>query len=164
MEIRELQGEHIEPCRGLMEVSIVNCVKLGVDDVDLEKRMMEVMIGKMKGQWFDEGIEAFPHYVCQIDGKIVGMGAHNEEELCRMYVDPSLRGQGIGTKMVEFIEDAMKAKGLKKVFAHSYHSSADFYSRMGYIKSRIYYYDYPEHGFKIPTVEMKKTLVHVKQE
>jgi GNAT superfamily N-acetyltransferase len=158
MEARELKEEDIEICRNLMEAGIVNCVKLGVDNPELEKRMMEVMREKMTGQWFDDGIESFPHYVFLIDGNIIGMGAYDGEELCRIYIDPSLQGKGIGTKVVEFVESRMREQGLKKSIAHSYHSSADFYLKIGYIKNKIYYYDYPEEGFAIPTIEMEKGL------
>lgn len=52
------------------------------------------------------------------DGKPVGMGAlkvHDAEfgEVKRMYTDPSVRGTGIGRKLIEAVEAAARERGLQ---------------------------------------------------
>jgi len=158
MEIRKLREEDIELCRGIMDDNLLHHVFLGVENEKLEKRMMIAMRERMNGEWFYKGIRNFSHYVCCNGEKVVGMGAYENDEICRVYIDSSFKGQGIGSEIVEFVEDKMRKEGFDQSIAHAYNSSKDFWLKKGYKKSRIFSYDYPEHGFEIPTVEMVKIL------
>jgi GNAT superfamily N-acetyltransferase len=121
--------------------------------------MMDVMIPKMTGKWFDMGTEQFPHFVYCHNSRIIGMGAYHGNEANRIYVSPRLHRSGIGTRMVLFLEGQIRNAGFDNAFVHSYQSSAGFYFRQGYKIEGMYYYDYP--NFSIPTIQMRKQISKV---
>lgn len=101
------------------------------DDVQLKEYIREV----------SGGYNAL-NYGLFIDDKLVAvsMGAvhhwwegsnYNIEELC---VDPDIQGQGIGTKFMSMIEEAIKEKGIAGIFLQTDNDkpSYSFYKKNGF--------------------------------
>lgn len=55
----------------------------------------------------------------------------NLAEVCSLVVDESMRGQGLGRRIVERCVDDCRMLGLKKVFALTYQE--EFFKRLGFI-------------------------------
>lgn len=79
-------------------------------------------------------------YIAEIDGAIVGgLGViendfHNRKDLapnvCAVYVEPEYRGRGIAGKLLEFVCQDMRARGIKTLYLVADHDS--FYERYGW--------------------------------
>jgi putative acetyltransferase len=95
--------------------------------------------------------------------RIVGTGAvrrmpgHSDTqgepygEVKRMYVDPSLRGQRLGSRLIATIEDAMRAQGLRLAVLETgreQHEAVRLYERGGYTY-RGPFGGYPDNGLSV---------------
>lgn len=75
-----------------------------------------------------------------LDNEIVAMGAFRhmgkagEVELKRMRVKPELQGQGIGTKLLELLEDIVRQKGYKSIILDTVNQTPaqKMYEQFGY--------------------------------
>lgn len=54
--------------------------------------------------------------------------------LVRVFTSPSKQGQGYGKKIMEFIFDYAKEKGLSKIITHAVIPSIGFYEKIGFVK------------------------------
>jgi putative acetyltransferase len=88
------------------------------------KNTPERIIEKMKNR------EMF----CMIspDGKIMGTVDLTGNEIGGVFVRHDLINQGIGTQLMNFIEEYAKNKGIKKVKLFSAEKSKGFYLKLGY--------------------------------
>jgi putative acetyltransferase len=78
-------------------------------------------------------------------------------EIKRMYVDPTLRGQRIGARLIEALEDAMRRDGITLALLETgrdQHEAVRLYMRAGYTL-RSAFGGYPDNGL---SVFMQKTL------
>lgn len=91
-------------------------------------------------------------------GRAVGMGAlrvHTPEmgEVKRMFTDPAVRGQRIGSRLLEAIEGLARDKGLTVLMletgaAHTMIEAHRLYQRGGFVK-RGPYLDYPDSEWSV---------------
>lgn len=93
------------------------------------------------------------------NNKIVGTSTLNlkERELGSLYVKHNIHNKGIGTKLLEFVENFAKKKKFGRLVLGSTLTSLDFY------KNRDYKIINKKHnvvldGIKIPTIVMSKKL------
>lgn len=65
----------------------------------------------------------------------------NKEEafLHRFYIKPSMKRRGIGTKLLEFVENYLKNKGIKTLRVHLGESKKNWYESYSF---------YPKNGYK----------------
>ena len=88
----------------------------------------------------EEAIEELleDYFLFEIDDNpvaCVALHAHSEEgvgELAHLFVNPSHGNQGIGQKLVQFIEDKARENGLEKLVTLSTQSFAFFTNKLGY--------------------------------
>jgi putative acetyltransferase len=90
------------------------------------------------------------------NGKLVGTIALKENTILGFYVSHSIRGKGIGTKLLSHLEEYARKNKISKLNLTSTPSAFNFYQNKGYkpqkeIVLAIYGVDYPE-------VEMEKDL------
>ena len=90
------------------------------------------------------------------DNKLIGTIALKENFILGFYVNYSIRKIGIGTKILDYLEEYAFSNNIKKLKLTSTPSAFEFYKKRGYeIKEKvtlsIYGVDYPE-------VEMEKIL------
>jgi len=89
-------------------------------------------------------------------GKILGNIELHEDRLNNLYVDKGRLKQGIGKKLLIFIEDYAKKKGIKKLHLRSTPSAIEFYQKFGYkiveIKKEV------KNGIKMTHTLMEKEL------
>jgi len=102
-------------------------------------------------------------------GRVVGTGAvrrmpgapdtdgRTYGEVKRMYVDPALRGQRIGERMLEMLEGSLCERGVGRALLETgaaQHAAVRLYQRCGYAR-RGPFGGYPDNGL---SVFMQKTL------
>lgn len=99
---------------------------LTVTQDELERDIKE----KMKGGHF---------YVAKEDGAIIGcggIGAYSgslaESRIHTIFVDPAFERQGIGSRIIAFLETDEYAKRADKIVIHSAISAIPFYRKLGY--------------------------------
>ena len=68
--------------------------------------------------------------------KLVGTIGLLNNEIVGFYISPSKRGQGIGTKLFDFIENQAKQKGYKTLLLTSTPSAVKFYQNKGFQQTK----------------------------
>ncbi len=69
----------------------------------------------------------------EIIGTITGRAYYNEVHIGDLIIDKSFRGQNIGTKLVEAVEEEYRNKGFEKITLTTFGFQApDFYKKLGY--------------------------------
>ena len=107
----------------------------------------------------DEFDDTAVHAVAYESGAVVGTGrlildTSENARIGRMAVEASLRGSGVGSTVLAFLENEARSHGIKQVSLHAQNRVKDFYARYGY---REYGGTFLEAG--ILHIEMKKCLV-----
>lgn len=92
-------------------------------DFVINRNMPEAIIDKIKTRDVFNMVEK---------GKIIGNIELHEDRLNNLYVDKNRLKQGIGKKLMIFIEDYTKKKGIKKLHLRSTPSAIQFYKKFGY--------------------------------
>jgi putative acetyltransferase len=107
--------------------------------------------------------------VARQDGRIVGTGAVRAMpaeagtagraygEVKRMYVDPARRGQRIGERLLQQLEQTLRERGLSQALletGEAQHAAVRLYERCGYVR-RPAFGGYPDNGL---SVFMQKVL------
>lgn len=96
--------------------------------------------------------------VFDIDHCIVGFATLREDfSLWHLYVNPTKAGQGIGTALLNAIENYLRQKGIEKVKLESSHNAKSFYLKRGYqeIGEKTLLFS----GVKMPVSVMEKELI-----
>lgn len=90
--------------------------------------------------------------------KILGMASLSleEDELSSLYVKYNIHSKGIGTKLLKYVENYSKKKGVKTLKLHSTITAYKFYKNKGFKKIKKTHHN--TSGLKIPCILMKKTL------
>ena len=68
--------------------------------------------------------------------KLVGTIGLISNEVVGFYVNPTKRGQGIGTKLFDFIENQAKQKGFETLYLTSTPSAVKFYQSKGFQQTK----------------------------
>ncbi|MBI2559129.1 GNAT family N-acetyltransferase [Candidatus Woesearchaeota archaeon] len=94
------------------------------------------------------------------DNKIVGTSTLNlkERELGSLYVKHRVHSKGIGTKLLEFVENFAEKKKFEKLMLGSTLTSLGFYKNRGY-KIINKKHNVVIDGIKIPTIVMSKKII-----
>mgnify|MGYP001300480700 CR=1 FL=1 len=106
----------------------------------------------------DEFDDIAIHAVAYQSGIIVGTGrliidTPDDAHIGRMAVEGSLRRTGVGSAVLNFLENEACSKGIKQVTLHAQSYVKEFYSKHGYLE-----YGDTFHEAGILHIEMKKTL------
>jgi GNAT superfamily N-acetyltransferase len=91
-------------------------------------------------EWADKGslesmvqrLEKTEAWVAEVGEKIVGWVAIRDDYLDALYVDPNNARTGIGTELLEFVENVLRRRGVCTIRADASLNSVGFYVRRGY--------------------------------
>jgi len=71
--------------------------------------------------------------VLMIDNKkVIGTASLKNNIILSVFVDVNAHGKGIGTKLINYLEEIASKKGIKKVLIPSSITSVSFYKKLGY--------------------------------
>lgn len=73
-------------------------------------------------------------FVAMEGANIVGTASLDGDVILSVFVDASLQGKGIGTKLMRYIEDTARKSGYRTLKLPSSVTSVNFYKKLGYKK------------------------------
>ena len=97
--------------------------------------------------------------VAQEEGRLLGYAVLDAAsgEVTALFVDPGGQGRGIGSMLLEAMQDAARAAGIGRLFLSASLNAVPFYQRAGFIALREELYPHRS-GLGIPSVFMEKVL------
>ena len=106
----------------------------------------------------DEADATAIHAIAIVDEKVVGTGRllcleDAQSQIGRMAVDASCRRKGVGSRILEFLEESARARGMRDCVLHAQEYVKSFYSAHGYREDGPPYLE-----VNIPHVVMRKEL------
>ncbi|MDZ4742289.1 MAG: amino-acid N-acetyltransferase [Verrucomicrobiota bacterium] len=110
--------------------NLLSMIKNSVQSEELIKRTRSEIVSQLPD-----------YYVFEIDKNLVGCVAlhlfpeQQAGEMACLYVKHSHENQGIGRKLMQFVETTAKDKGLKKLFALSSQAFMFFQQKAGYVEA-----------------------------
>ena len=98
-------------------------------------------------------------YLGCIEGEPVATGMLDlkHREIGAIFVLPGFMQQGIGKRMLDFLESLARELGLDEVILDATLNAADFYRRCGYVGEQVAIYQSPS-GLQLACVPMVKRL------
>lgn len=76
-------------------------------------------------------LECWTTVVVVLDDQVVGLGALDQDELKRIYVDPGSQRSGAATALMSSLEEIAHALGVRRVRLDASPSSVGFYEALG---------------------------------
>lgn len=114
--------------KGIIDDNFLNSMN---KEKQLERRKKDYQNGHFIVAILDNNIVGFARY----DDKVVSSDSDNfDSEIIALYVKPDIKGNGIGSKMINYIKDDLRKKGNKKMIIwclKENHPSRKFYEKMG---------------------------------
>ena len=77
-------------------------------------------------------LEEWHAYVAVVDGRIVGTGSLNSNTVRAVFVHPDYQGRGIGTKLMDAVENAAKVQSVNTLSVQSSITAQPFYVKRGF--------------------------------
>ena len=71
-------------------------------------------------------------WVAEVRGAVVGWGAIRGDRLEGLYTDPEFTGRGVGTELLNLLEELMRGRGIPAIMAEASANAEEFYRRRGY--------------------------------
>jgi GNAT superfamily N-acetyltransferase len=85
-------------------------------------------------------LEEWHAYVAVIDGRIVGTGNLNGKTVRAVFVHPDYQGRGIGTKLMDAVENAANVQSVDTLTVQSSITAQPFYAKRGFKVIREAFY------------------------
>jgi GNAT superfamily N-acetyltransferase len=148
VRIRSARAEEAGPISGL----IVRTVK-ETNSRDYEPAAIASLLAECSSLKVAQRMRERLVYVALIGGKLVGTVSLSSERVNSVFVDPTHQGRGIGTKMMDFIEEIARSQGRETLSLSSSLTALRFYRNRGYEGSERQI----KHG--VETVFVTKPLV-----
>jgi len=148
MHIRNFKKEDA----GKVSNLIRKCL-LEVNSKDYPKSVIEFMHNHFTPATLVQYSKERNVFVAVENEKILGTASLKEDDISTVFVNPNIHGKGIGSKLMDKVEDLAKRNGYKTVKLSSSLTSFEFYKRRGYKKVKMLHSE----NFG-DTIEMKKKL------
>ncbi|QKJ37280.1 GNAT family N-acetyltransferase [Pseudomonas sp. MPDS] len=112
---------------------------------------------------FTDGYRAWvekDYHLASVDGVPVGTGLIDFQsgELGAVFVLPQFMGQGIGKRMVSYLEHLAREGGLAEIHLEATLNAAAFYRRCGFTAGAQSVYNSPS-GLQLACIPMRKQLI-----
>ena len=85
-------------------------------------------------------LEEWHAYVAVVDGRIVGTGSLNGKTVRAVFVHPDYQGCGIGTKLMDAVENAANVQSVSTLTVPSSITAQPFYAKRGFkvVRAALY--------------------------
>ena len=85
-------------------------------------------------------LEEWHAYVAVVDGRIVGTGSLNGKTVRAVFVHPDYQGLGIGTKLMDVVENAANLQSERTLVVQSSITAQPFYAKRGFkvVREAVY--------------------------
>lgn len=159
-EIRKFHLADAERCREIIRDCFDKEICIDEKSPELDKQAREYVRNWFAAPGYLESkAKTYPIFVYELNGNIIALGALDENEIKKLYVDPDFHEQGIGTEMLSRLEEIAAEDGNKTVVLNAYANSVNFYKHRDY--DEIHPEVFERDGVRMPTIKMKKELTHV---
>jgi N-acetylglutamate synthase-like GNAT family acetyltransferase len=148
MLIRKFKNEDARKVSNLIRKCLVE-----VNSKDYPKNIMDGMVKHFTPSQIIKNSEERNVFVAVEDDKVLGTASIKDDVILTVFVNPNIHGKGIGSKLMNKVEELAKKKGYKTVKLPSSLTSYEFYKKRGYKKVKMLHSD--KYG---DTIEMKKRL------
>jgi len=143
--IRRFKEEDAKECSKIL----LRCID---QSLSLKGENLNFMIKKSQPKSLIEKSKKVLLFVYEENGKILGTGALDNDEIRTMFVKPEKQREGIGIKMLNFLIKEAKSKGFKRVWLKSSPKAEEFYQKQGFRRIRV------RTDFNFKTIEMEKVI------
>jgi GNAT superfamily N-acetyltransferase len=127
-----------------------------VNSLEYTPAQLSILIQAHSPEWIREQIKQFSVFCIKEDRKLAGT-ILLEGELARMlYVRNDRLRKGIGTKLMDFIENYARQENRTKIKVYVTVSASEFYKRLGYKSGS--FEDFDINGTTFRYLEMEKLL------
>ena len=105
---------------------------------DLRWRVLRAPWGQPRGGDADEGMQKTVHAMIADDaGRAIAVGrllfkSPTEAQVRSMATEEDMRGQGLGRRVMEYLEQAARAEGVTTIFLNAREDVVPFYATLGY--------------------------------
>jgi len=130
-----------------------------VNSKDYNKKQIDVWCKRNTNKYFIDALKKRKVFFVALEkNKIIGCASIslNKEKIGGLYIKPYLIGKGVGSNLLDKVEDYAKKHGLKLLELDSTITAFDFYKSKGYKK--IKRTNALFNNIKIPCILMKKVL------
>lgn len=148
--IRKFRESDADRCREIIKACFDGPVALFPEK---KKAVLSVMLHE---RYLEDAAQRYDLLVYESDGQVLGMGAYEDNEIKRIFVDPSEHGQGIGGKMLSYLEQMAVAAGADELILHPFDNSGAFYLKRGYKLTDTFTFEVS--GEKVTLAEMVKKV------
>jgi N-acetylglutamate synthase-like GNAT family acetyltransferase len=146
-----------EDCEGVWRVHVKAIREIANSHYSPEE--IEAWASPRKPEHYIESIRNKEFYVAEEDGALIGFGTlnHKENEIEAVYVSPEVVRRGVGSAILQRLEERARALGLKSLKMDASLNAVPFYISAGYESQKV-----AEHrlasGVEIGCVLMTKEL------
>jgi putative acetyltransferase len=122
---------------------------------------IEAWVGSRRPEYSQSTIEAGRTYVAEYEGQIAGYGIIEleTEQVQAVYVSPDHARKGIGTAVLQALEQAAVLAGIVTVRLTASLNAVGFYQKAGYLEVARTTHTLGDGATKMPCVVMQKRLV-----
>jgi len=153
MEIRKARLSDVEKMNSLKKQTF-----LKINSKDYPKKVVEEYLKRQTAKKFIQNMKTGDYFILTEKEKLVGIvDLYDRNVIGSLYIKWDEVGKGYGKKLMNFIENYAKKKGLKKVVLYPTITAKKFYEKIGYKPTgKIDTWEIAEHKFKVR--EMFKIL------
>lgn len=107
-----------------------------INSKDYSEEIIKFMIEYFSPQTILELSQKRHMLVAIVNSKIVGTGSLQDDTIYSLFVDPNHVGRGIGTKLIQKIEELAKNNHITVLKVPSSITAIGFYIRLGFLKEK----------------------------
>lgn len=132
---------------------------LKINSKDYPKQTIKVLLEKNSLKNIAQKIKQQPVFCLWKDKSLIGTISINKNIISGLAVRPSQAKKGNGKKLMEFIENYAKKKGIKKLMLYPSTTAQKFYEKLGYKKTgKTSTWKFKDKILELNVPEMEKTL------
>jgi len=148
--IRKVKNKDLEQCKKIIAICFDQNIKIS-------KKKKEFFINLyLSNNYLKEKKRNSDFYVFEKYQKVIAMGILENCCIKKVFIHPKYQGKGIGTKLMNYLEEIGIEKGCKELIGYCFPNSISFCKKNGFNVVRKV--DFNAGGLKISATLVKKYL------